>query len=213
MTETTELTGLVEINSAAELRELLGEPNERVANKDRPVLHDIDRQWLAESRFCLVATSAADGTCDVSPKGDPAGFTVILDERTIAIPERPGNKRADGFHNVLSNPHVGLIYLLGGRTDTLRINGRAQLVRDAPFFDRMIVRGNRPALALIVHIEQIFYHCAKAFLRSGLWQPDTWNPASVPTRPHIARALERPEDSIEVLQEYYGPSYAERLYG
>lgn len=167
---------MTEITSEAQLSELIGEPLPRTATKDRPTLHDYDKQWLARSPFCLVATSGADGSCDVSPKGDPAGFTLVLDDTTIAIPERPGNRRADGFRNILTNPHVGLIYLVPGRGDTLRINGRARLVREAPFFDRMVVKGHRPLLAVLVEIDQVFYHCSKAFLRSDLWQPATWNP-------------------------------------
>ena len=201
-----------EITSEAQLREVLGEPRAYVANKDRQYLHDYDKQWLANSPLCLVATSAADGSCDVSPKGDPPGFTLVLDDTTIAIPERPGNRRGDGYRNILTNPHVGLVYLIPGRGDTLRINGRARLVREAPFFDRMRVKGHRPLLALIVAIEQIFYHCPKAFLRSKLWQPDTWDPAAVPSKAEIAQRLERPNETLEDLQHYYGPSYATRLY-
>lgn len=131
----------VDITSHEELRELLGAPMPRAVTKERPVLHARDRDWLAASPFCLVATAGADGSCDVSPKGDPPGFALVLDERTIAIPERPGNRRADGYRNILDNPHVGLIFLIPGRTDTLRINGRARLVRDAPWFDDMVVKG------------------------------------------------------------------------
>src|ERR1700754_2616851 len=116
---------MIPVSSEAELREIIGVPGPAAANKSRSALVDEPRQWLARSPFCLVATSAADGTCDVSPKGDPAGFTLVLDERTIAVPERPGNRRADGFHNILSNPHIGLLYFIPGRGDTLRINGRA----------------------------------------------------------------------------------------
>lgn len=195
-----------------QLRGLVGSPTKRVAEKVRSSLHDIDQAWLAASPFCLIATSAADGSCDVSPKGDPAGFTHVLDDRTIAIPDRPGNRRVDGFHNVLSNPQVGLIFLVPGRNDTLRINGAAQLVSDAPFFDDMIVKGHRPRLALVVHVDEVFSHCSKAFMRSSLWEPASWTPDALPSRAKIARALERPEESIEALEDYYGPSYAERLY-
>src|SRR4051794_12396665 len=177
----------VTVSTLAELPDLLGEPLPRVAHKDRPRLGDIDRQWLAASPFCLVATAGADGACDVSPKGDPPGFTLVLDDTTIAIPERPGNRRADGFHNIIDNPQVGLIFLLPGRGDTLRINGKAHLVRDADFFDRMEVRGHRPVLALVVDIEEIFHHCSKAFLRSALWDPETWTPDAAPSRPLIAK--------------------------
>jgi PPOX class probable FMN-dependent enzyme len=200
------------VTSHEELRELLGEPLPRVAQKDRPRLHDFDRQWLAASRFCLVATSGADGRCDVSPKGDPAGFALVLDDTTVAIPERPGNRRADGFHNIVDNPHAGLIFLLPGRGDTLRINGKARLVRDAGYFDRMIVKGHRPLLALEVEIEEVFYHCSKAFLRSELWRPETWDPAVVPSRAQIAQALERPGDDLADIERYYGPAYADTIY-
>ncbi|SBT51036.1 pyridoxamine 5'-phosphate oxidase family protein [Micromonospora auratinigra] len=201
-----------EITTEAELRELLGVPGQRAANKDRPVLHERDRQWLAASPFCLVATAGADGSCDVSPKGDPPGFTLVLDETTIAIPERPGNRRADGYRNILANPHVGLLYLIPGRTDTLRINGRARLLRDAPWFDDMRVQGHRPVLAVEVTIEQIFYHCAKAFLRSELWRPETWRPDVLPTRARLVKEVEAPADDLAALERHYGPQYARTLY-
>ena len=200
------------MRTEAELRDLLGEPAPAALAKERTRLHELDRQWLAASPFCLIATADAAGRCDVSPKGDPPGFTLVLDDTTIAIPERPGNRRADGFGNILANPQVGLIYLLPGRGDTLRLNGRARLVRDAPFFDDMVVKGHRPVLAVVVQIEQIFHHCAKAFLRSGLWQPETWAPDAVASRPVIAQALERPSETVADLEAYYGPSYGQKLY-
>lgn len=205
--------GLVEVTTHDELVELLGEPLRRVVEKTRAHLHEYDRQWLAASPFLLMATADADGTCDVSPKGDPAGFTLVLDDHTIVVPDRPGNRRADGFHNMLDNPHVGLVYLIPGRGDTLRINGRARLVRDAPFFPRLAVKGRVPALALVVEIEEVFYHCSKAFLRSDLWRPENWRPEAVPSRARIAQALEQPESSLAELEQYYGPTYAEKLYG
>ena len=104
--------------------------------KSHHALTDVDRAWLAASPFCVLATADADGRCDVSPKGDPAGSLVhVVDELTIAIAERPGNRRADGYRNILANPHVGLDFVIPGRGDTLRVNGRARLVREAPFFD------------------------------------------------------------------------------
>ncbi|MCZ2827687.1 pyridoxamine 5'-phosphate oxidase family protein [Modestobacter sp. VKM Ac-2986] len=207
-----ETDGVDEITTEAELRELLGEPAPRAATKDRPCLDEIDRQWLAASPFCLVATSAADGSCDVSPKGDPPGFTVVLDDRTIALPERSGNRRADGFRNVLTNPHVGLVHLVPGRTDTLRVQGRARLVRDADLLDRMVVRGSRPLLAMVVEIESVFFHCAKAFLRSQLWDPATWHPEELPSRARIAHAQEAAATPLAELEQYYGESYRQGLY-
>ncbi|GAA2661247.1 MULTISPECIES: pyridoxamine 5'-phosphate oxidase family protein [Nonomuraea] len=201
-----------EIKSEEELRELLGEVMPRAVTKERAVLHERDREWLANSPFCLIATADASGACDVSPKGDPAGFTHVIDDTTIAIPDRPGNRRADGFHNILQNPYVGLLYLVPGRGETLRINGRARLVREAPFFDELIVKGNRPKLAIVVEIEQIFFHCAKAFLRSNLWKPETWNPDALPSHAAIVKSVQKTEESLEELERYYGDSYAEKLY-
>ncbi|NYI45971.1 hypothetical protein BJ993_003051 [Nocardioides aromaticivorans] len=209
------MTTWTEIADEAALTELLGEPTAAAANKERSALSDVDRDWLAASPFCMLATADADGRCDVSPKGDPAGQLVhVIDDHTIAIAERPGNRRADGYRNILANPHVGLNFLIPGRGDTLRVNGRARLVSDAPFFDAMVVKGHRPLLAVVVEIETVFFHCAKAFLRSQLWKPETWEPeAVVPRRAVLSQRLERPDDTIEELDAYYGPSYEERLYG
>jgi uncharacterized protein len=206
-------TGLAEITSEAELRGLLGTPKPRALTKERIRLHPRDLEWLAASPFCLIATSGADGTCDVSPKGDPPGFVKVLGEATIAIPERPGNRRADGYRNILQNPRVGLIFLIPGRKETLRINGRARLLRDAPFFDDMIVKGHRPQLAVLVEIEQIFFHCMKAFMRSRLWEPESWNPGAVPPHAQIVKSVQPCEETLEELERHYGPDYAAQLYG
>jgi uncharacterized protein len=207
-----EISG-TEVTTEAELRAILGIPAPNDAHKERPVLHEFDRQFIAAAPFCVLATAGADGTCDASPKGDPAGFTHIIDDTTIAIPERPGNRRGDGFTNILTNPHIGLIYMIPGRGDTLRINGRARLFRDAPFFDDMIVKGHRPVLAIVVDIEQVYYHCSKAFLRSALWKPETWAPGAAPSRAVIAKGMERSHQTMEELEEYYGPSYGATMYG
>lgn len=204
-----------EIADLESLVALLGEPNERARDKGRPALLEVDRQWLAASPFCVMATSDADGRCDASPKGDPAGTLVhVIDDTTLAIAERPGNKRADGYKNILANPHVGLHFLIPGRGDTLRVNGRARLVSEAPFFDEMVVKGHRPILAVVVDIEEIFFHCAKAFLRSGLWKPETWDPDGVvPRRAVIASTVEPSDQTLEQLDAYYAPeNYSRGLY-
>lgn len=203
----------IEITTEAELRELLGEPMPRAVTKERTRLHEVDRDWLAASPFCLIATSDASGACDVSPKGDPPGFTYIIDDSTIAIPDRPGNRRADGFRNILANSRVGLLFLIPGRGETLRINGRARLMRDASFFDEMIVKGHRPTLAIVVEIEQIFFHCAKAFLRSALWKPETWHPDALPPQAQIVKRVQQTEETLEQLERYYGAEYGKKLYG
>jgi PPOX class probable FMN-dependent enzyme len=201
------------VSTTAELVAILGVPEPRVASKVRARLEGVDREWLAATSLAFVATSDADGNLDVSPKGDPAGFVRVLDDTTIAIPERPGNRRADGFHNILRDPHVGLIFLIPGRGDTLRINGRATIVSDAEFFDDMIVKNHRPVLALVVEIDEVFFHCSKAFLRSKAWDPGSWNPDAASRRAAIAKSVERKDDPIELLDEYYGPKYADKIYG
>ena len=217
VTETTgALANVTEITSEAELHEVLGgHASGRAASKDRPSLHPLQIAWLRASPFCVLATCDADGNCDASPKGDPAGQLIhVLDPRTIVIAERPGNKRADGYKNVLSNPHVGVIALIPGRNDTLRINGRARLVRDAPWFDDLAVRGKRPVLALVVEIEQVFSHCPKAFMRSGLWSPESWPPADeMPSVAALTKAVQDPPETLTELEAHYAePHYAGLLY-
>lgn len=199
------------ITTEQRLTELVGPPIPRVAMKVRTVLHTHDRAWLAASPFVLLATAAADGRCDVSPKGDPPGLVHVLDDHTVVIPDRPGNRRVDGFRNVLSNPHAGLLALIPGRGDTLRINGRAA-VATASFFDDLVINGKRPELALVLHIDEVFYHCSRAFLRSALWEPAGWQPDRAPRRAQIARDIERPGEDLAALEEYYGAAYGQALY-
>jgi PPOX class probable FMN-dependent enzyme len=211
--ETTSLIATSLITTEADLRELLGEPMERAVQKERTRLLPIDLRWLAASSYCVIATSDEHGNCDASPKGDPPGFIRVLDDTTLAIPERPGNRRADGYRNILRNPHVGLLTVVPGRAETLRINGRARLVRDAPYFDDMIVKGHRPILAIEVAIEQIFFHCQKSALRSDLWKPASWNPDALPPHAVIVKSVQETKETLEELVEYYGESYLQRLYG
>lgn len=208
---------MTQIRTMDELREVVGHPLPRAIAKECDRLAPQHVAWLEASPFCLLSTSAADGTCDVSPKGDPAGSLVhVVDDRRIAVAERPGNRRADGYANLLENPHVGLVFIVPGRGDTLRINGRATLWRtdrDEPdYVDHLVVRGRRPVLVCEIEIEQVFFHCAKAFLRSQLWQPESWRPDALPSRARIAQELERPEDTLEELERYYGEQYAAHLY-
>lgn len=203
----------MQITTAAELKELLGTPVPRAVSKERASLQETDRRWLALSPFVLVATADADGHCDVSPKGDPPGFVHVIDDRTIAIPERPGNRRADGFHNILENPHVGLLFLVPGRRETLRVNGRARLLRDAPYFDAMTVKGHRPIMCLLVHIDTIFFHCQKAFMRSELWQPQTWTPEELPSHARLVNSVQPTAGSVVQLEQYYADdNYSKGLY-
>ena len=144
----------------------------------------------------------AEGRLDVSPNGDPPGFAHIIDDATIAIPERPGNKRVDGYLNVLQRPRVGTLFLIPGRGDTLRINGTARIMADANYFDALIVDDKRPILALEIAVEEVFFHCAKAFLRSDTWKQQTWDPTAVPSIAQLAKAI-KPDMSDDQLDAYY----------
>ncbi len=211
-----EASGIIEITSAAELREALGgHASGRAVTKVRSSLHPLQIEWLRKSPFCVLATCDADGNCDASPKGDPAGDLIhVLDPRTVVIAERPGNKRADGYLNVLSNPHVGLISLIPGRNDTLRINGRARIARDAPWFDDLAVQGKRPVLALVIDIDQVFSHCQKAFMRSKLWEPEQWpSTEEMPSVAALCKAVQDTSETLEELEAFYAePHYKSLLY-
>ncbi|MFI6876919.1 MSMEG_1061 family FMN-dependent PPOX-type flavoprotein [Streptomyces sp. NPDC050400] len=166
--------GYVELRSPEQLREILGEPHPIVIDKVHDRLDDGDRALIARSPFCLLATADDQGDCDVSPRGDGPGFAHILDSGTLALPDRPGNRRGDSFHNILRNPRAGLLFLIPGAKDVLRVNGRARILTDAPFFADMAVKGVPPQLALLLEIDEIYLHCPQSLRRSGLWDPTSW---------------------------------------
>jgi hypothetical protein len=165
------------VSSKQELRALFGEPNERAVLKCKSALDEHSRVFIAASPFLLVATSNAAGQCDVSPKGDRPGFVLVLDETHLVVPDRPGNNRIDTLTNILENPHVGLIFLVPGRGDTLRVNGRASIIRDEEILSQAAMRGKLPKVGIGVEVEEAYLHCPKAFLRSSLWDSSTWTDA------------------------------------
>jgi PPOX class probable FMN-dependent enzyme len=201
-----------EVNGVDELRAIVGEPDRYVANKVKDRLSPVQRDWLAHSPLGFVATTDAHGRVDVSPKGDPPGFVHVIDDTTIAIPERPGNKRVDGYLNVLERPHVGTLFLIPGRGDTLRINGTARILADADYFDAMVVKGKRPILALEIDVEEVFFHCAKAFLRSDAWDPSTWKPDAVPSVAQLAKAIRHDWTQAELDERYSEENIRKVLY-
>jgi PPOX class probable FMN-dependent enzyme len=160
------------ITEEAELRGIFGEPSERALNKQIDRLDVHCRAIIEKSPFILLGTSNTEGRCDVSPKGDYPRFVRVLDDRTIAIPDLPGNNRLDTLRNMIRNPQAGLIFMIPGMNETLRINGKIQLVRDGDLLESMAYEGKLPKLAIVVHVEEVFTHCPKAFLRSKLWSDE-----------------------------------------
>ena len=201
------------VTSDAELRALVGEPSERAVKKETQTLDVYARAFIANAPFLLLATSGADGRCDVSPKGDAPGFVHVLDDRHLVLPDRPGNRRLDGMLNLIQNPHVGLIFLIPGREDTLRVNGRAWIVRDGDLLDRMAVNGKLPQLAIGVEVEECFFHCPKAFKRSRLWQADQW-PAPDVVASFAQMLFDRTKlgGSVEEIQRDLEERYRTQLY-
>jgi uncharacterized protein len=164
------------IDDLAALRRIIGEPLPGLGLKNQNVISDEAREYIERAPFLVLATSDALGNLDASPKGDGPGFCLIEDERTLVIPDRPGNKLAYGLQNILTNPRVGVIFLLPGTPETVRVNGTATLTTDPDLLARLAARGKPAVLAIRIHVEECFHHCAKAFIRSGLWKPESWSP-------------------------------------
>jgi PPOX class probable FMN-dependent enzyme len=204
------------ITSLAELRELVGSPSERAVRKQLSALDSHCRRFIEHSPFMMLGTSSADGRCDVSPKGDAPGFVAILDERTLAIPDRPGNKRFDSLQNMLSNPHVGLLFLIPGMDETLRVNGTAELVRDPALLERLSVAGKPPVLAIRVHVQEAFLHCGRSSLRAQVWDPAHYLPRQeLPSLARMVTEQTRPptldgaalEQAVQAAERSIGESY------
>jgi uncharacterized protein len=160
------------IRDEASLRDILGSPSELVAAKVADRLNELTRQFIERSPFVCVATASPGGGLDVSPRGDPAGFVRILDERTLLLPERPGNRLADTLTNLLADPRIALLFLVPGVGDSFRVNGRAEITDDPSLLEASAVEGKVPSLGILVAIEEAYTQCSKALIRSDLWNPE-----------------------------------------
>jgi PPOX class probable FMN-dependent enzyme len=186
------------ITDEAELRELIGSPTESVLLKLADRVNELTAQFIEHSPFVCVATVDPDGGVDVSPRGDPAGFVRVLDERTLLIPERPGNRIADTLRNLLVDPRIALLFLIPGIGDTFRVNGRSVITDDAELLAPSAVDGKVPKLGLLVSVEEAYTHCPKAFIRSGLWNPDLHiDRSELPSSGAILRSLSTPDFDAE----------------
>jgi len=199
------------ITTEAQLRDLIGSPPEIVCTKVATQLNELTRQYIERSPFVCIATSDRDGNCDLSPRGDPAGFVRILDSSTLLLPERPGNRIADTLTNLLANPHVGLLFLVPGATETFRVNGRASLTTDAVLLQPCAVEGKVPKLGIRVDIDQAYTQCSKAMLRSHLWDPERFiAQGDLPSNGQIMRAINGEQIDPETYDTERAARYARR---
>jgi PPOX class probable FMN-dependent enzyme len=194
------------------LREVLGgEPAKLIREKIADRLNPLTRQFVERSPFVVVASGRPDGGLDVSPRGDPAGFVRILDERTLLLPDRPGNKLADTLTNLLADDRIALLFLIPGVNDTFRVNGRARIVDDAELLGESEVEGKVPQLGILVKVEEAYTQCPKAFLRSELWNPERHiDRSELPSQGEILRAIADPELDIEEYDEARNDRYRRR---
>ena len=201
------------VTTEAQLREVVGSPSQRVLRKQIPSLDEYTRAFIAKSPFLLISSCDTEGHMDVSPKGDPPGFVRVLDDQTLVIPDRPGNRRADTFRNLLQSPQIGLLFLIPGKEETLRVSGTARIVRDLWVRKPMAIGGKVPDFAIVVNVREVFFHCAKCVIRSKLWDSDSW--PALAGLPSLARAIvdqAKLDESVEEIQALIEKDARERLY-
>jgi PPOX class probable FMN-dependent enzyme len=201
------------VTTHEQLREIVGHPSELNLQKVIASLDEHCRMFIAKSPFMLLASSDRHGKFDVSPKGDRPGFVLVLDDKTLAVPDRPGNRRADSLSNIVMNPQVGLLFMIPGKRETLRVSGRAQIVTDKWLLDLMPVQGRTPKLAVVVNVEEAFMPCAKCIIRSRLWEPEHW--PQVDELSSLARVLidhSNATCAVEEFQSAIDDNYRNLLY-
>lgn len=201
------------ITSEDQLRELYRQPTSRAAGKTRDRIDEATARFISLCPLAILSTAGADGTVDASPRGGPAGFIKVLDERHVAVPDLGGNNRLDSFKNIIANPHAGLLLMVPGKEETVRINGPAYLSIDADLLASFTADLRPPKIALVVETQELFAHCAKAFRRSGVWKPDSWAPLK--TAPDLAEIYEcqfpstKAEEMRATLEQVYANDLAQ----
>jgi len=201
------------ITTEAQLREIIPPPHASIEQKLFDHVDPFARAFIERAPLVLVATTDAAGRVDVSPKGDAPGFVSIDDDHTLLLPERPGNKLAYGFRNILERPHVGMIFVVPGVTETLRVNGRAELTRDPALLERLAARRKPALLVTRVQVEECFFHCGKAFVRSSLWKPESWPEGfEANIGRQLARRMNAGSDVADAIEKSLAESYETGLY-
>jgi PPOX class probable FMN-dependent enzyme len=199
------------VRNETDLRAIVGTPQELTVGKIADRLNDLTRQFIERSPFVCVATARPDGGLDVSPRGDPAGFVRIIDERTLLLPDRPGNRIADTLTNLLVDPRIALLFLIPGVGDTFRVNGTARITDDAELLEASAVEGKVPKLGIVVAIEEAYTQCAKALIRSDLWNPDKHvDRSELPSGGEILRSVSDPELDPAAYEQARAERYARR---
>lgn len=203
-----------QVRSAGELASIVGTPSALSVNKELRALDEHMRKFIALSPFVVISTHSADGRCDASPRGDAPGFVNVVDERMLLIPDRRGNKRVDSFRNIIETGAAGLLFLIPGVGETLRVNGRAAIVRDEAWLTPLAAQGKRPLLGVAVEVQECFLQCAKALLRSKLWEPHE-SPIlqNLPCAAQMfADQVQLPEYDVAALQALLDDAYRNNLY-
>ena len=201
------------VTTRERLREIITDPAPAIAVKVIDHIDDICRRFIAASPFVVIATRGGDGLIDISPKGDPAGFVTVLDEKTLAIPDRLGNKRVDSFENLLVNPQIGMIFLIPGYGYTLRVSGTGSIVRDGALQNQLAVSGKSPNLVLVVTVEEAFMHCAKSMARSRIWRPEAWpNTDDVPSLAEAMVSHGKLSRTVPELQSIIETDHVTQMY-
>jgi PPOX class probable FMN-dependent enzyme len=191
------------VREVVELREVYEQPGDHARRKQVDRIHDVARELIGCSSLVMVASADADGRCDVSPRGGPAGFVAVLDDRTLAIPDATGNKRLDSLQNIVQTGRVGLLFVVPGRETTLRVNGRACVSTDERLLTQLTAVGKPPRSAIVVEVDEVYGHCPKAFLRSFAWKPEQWLAKDAqPTSAQVTLShLRDPELTIEQIEQ------------
>lgn len=198
--------------SEAELRARYALPEERATRKQIEGVDEMARRLIAAAPFVLVGSHDADGRTDVTPRGGPPGFVTVLDERHVAVPDATGNRRLDTLRNVIATGHAGLLFVIPGRGQTLRVNGPARVTARPDLLERLTPVGKPPRTAIVVQAAEVFAHCPKAFVRSRLWEPEAWpDPAAQPTPAEVSHAHLRGLHTLEEIERFNAESLLRRL--
>lgn len=201
------------LRSMAEIRAIVDGIHPTQSAKVLDHIDDFCRVWIERSPFLVMATTDAQGNLDTSPKGDPPGFVKVLDPQTLVIPDRPGNRRYDGFANILQTGRVGLVFFVPNRNEVVRVNGTAQIIRDDNIRDMLAIKGRLPEFAVLVRVTEAFYHCGKAVIRSGLWAPDRAAPTDgLPTYAEAIHGQGRSGMALDEIAQRFAHNDTQRLY-